>query len=169
MTCLQAILTIMLSLATYHRDSGDTAAERRALYTPVAQAICQATTVRWERAWLIAQANHETHFARFVLEERCEDGPPGERCDWSKKLGAPTSHGPWQSKLRWCRGCRRGATRLARFIAGARYVLGIARLGRAKCDTFEGAFAYQRGAGQCTAKWAPMRVVTMQRILGRMP
>jgi hypothetical protein len=168
-TCIQAILSIMLSFQPAESDKDDNYQARWSLYLPVAQAICSVAQTRLEVAWLLAQSRHETHWARCVLEERCKDCKLGQRCDWSFRDGGPTSTGPWQVKRRWCRLAVIAPTRLDRYRAGAKCALGLARLGRARCDSVEGMFAYQKGAGRCRAPWAERRAKTVEQLLERVP
>ena len=174
MTCIPIILALMLSWPQYHLDRGDSPAARRALYRPVAEAICAVAQTRMERVWLAVQFDAETHGARYVLEGRCADGPKGERCDWcfsrcySGKPG-PTSTGPWQAKRRWCPLAVLAPTLRGRYKAGARCALRTARRGFKKCGAIEGAFAHQLGAGRCHARWAAARARRVEQILARVP
>ena len=174
MHCIPIILALMLSWPQYRLDRGDSPAARRALYRPVAEAICAVGKTRMERAWLAVQSDAETHGARCVLEERCRDCPRGARCDWCYsgcRLGkpGPTSHGPWQAKIRWCPLAVLAPTLRDRYKAGARCALRTARRGFKKCGTIEGAFAHQRGSGRCHARWAAARARRVEAILGKVP
>ena len=169
MTCVPLILALMLSWPQYHLDRGDPAAARRALYRPVAVAICAVGKTRLERAWLAVQFKAETNGARCVLEERCRDCARGARCDWSYQLDQPMSTGPWQVKRRWCRKAVLAPTLLARYKAGARCALRTARLGFRKCKSAEGAFAHQLGSGRCHAPWAATRARRVNAVLGKVP
>lgn len=154
-----AILAALLALAPYHGDRHLSVDERRLLLVPVADAIASTARDDKEAAFLIAQAWHETKFARLVLEGRCDEMPRGQRCDPDRK-GRPQSVGPWQIKGRWCRG--------AGTLEGqAACVMRLARGGRERCRSWHGAFAAQLGAGSCTAPRAAARVETMRKSLYR--
>jgi hypothetical protein len=117
---------------------------------PVAVAIAQAARSREEAALLVAQGWHESRWAAYVLEGRCQDGPPGARCDEGR------ARGPWQV-WHYCR---------ATTTAGeARCVLATARLAVARCGSWDGAFAALAGKGGCAWSGAPRRVETMRAVL----
>ena len=164
MTCVPLILALMLSWPQYHLDRGDPAAARRALYRPVAEAICAVGKTRLERAWLVVQSYHETHWARYVLENRCSEGPPGARCDEGRATG------PWQVHSHCAVAWRRTGhfTRKQR-QAGARCALRVARMGLRRCKTTEGAFAHQRGSGRCHAPWAAARARRVEQMIRKVP
>ncbi|HVU03264.1 MAG TPA: hypothetical protein VHE30_16000 [Polyangiaceae bacterium] len=88
----EAVLAAALTLATYVGDRTDTPEERAALYRPVAEAIAEASRTNAEAAMLVSLAFHETNLARFVIEGRCKDGPPGQRCDGGKARGVFQLH-----------------------------------------------------------------------------
>ncbi len=44
---------------------------------------------------LISKGKHESNFAAYVHEGRCNDGPVGARCD-ADRFGVARAHGPWQ-------------------------------------------------------------------------
>lgn len=157
---IESILAAILSLAPYSFEE-ETAESRVALVTPVAWAIADATCDSTERAFLVAQAWHETKFARYVLEDRCHDGPVGARCD------AGRATGPWQVH-RWCKAAWSG-DKHSRLVGGAKCALGLWRMGNARCKSHHGGFAAQyRIGGSCKdsqQKWA-RRVSTMLRVRG---
>jgi hypothetical protein len=151
------ILTAILTLPVHATDRDLTPEERAELLAPVAAAYAaQARTVE-EAAFLIAQANGESHHAAYVLEGRCEDGPRGAQCDPDRD-GKPRAVGPLQV---WARYCKTADT----LEGQARCVLRYARDGRARCKSWLGAFAAQRGGWECTSAKGPKRVATMQRVL----
>jgi hypothetical protein len=152
-TCAYLVLLALLRLAPWYQDVGDSFQARSELYYPVAVAICAVASNDTERAFLAWQAYQETRLARYVLEERCHDGPPGVRCD------AGLATGPWQMHA-WCTGAWTG-TQQARLEAGARHALRLAR----RCRTPEGWFAAQSGRASCSAPWARQRVPGFWRML----
>jgi hypothetical protein len=87
-----AVLTVALSLSQYVGDRGDSPEQREALYLPVATAIAEVARTNAEAAMLLALAFHESGLARFVIEGRCSDGPPGQRCDGGKARGVFQLH-----------------------------------------------------------------------------
>lgn len=124
-------------------------------------AIVAATRDPSERAFLVTQVWHETRLARYVLWDRCEDGPEWARCD------AGRATGPWQVH-RWCYGAWSG-TEAARYLAGARCALSLWRAGVHRCRGPHGGFAANGGiVGSCETargKWAG-RVRTLERVRG---
>jgi hypothetical protein len=161
MTCVSWILSLMLSLAPSRLDVSESIEQRRVLYTDVAAAICASTENRKARVFLLAQSYAETKWARYVLEDRCQDGPEGERCDEGRATG------PWQIH-RYCRKAwSTQRSRVTRFAAGARCALRGYHAGLHRCRCLEGAFAAQRGRGRCRARWARRRVALMRRLEGR--
>jgi len=145
-TCISIILRAWLALAPWYLDAHESGEQRTELYRPVAVAICAVARTDTERAFLARQTYAETRLARYVLEDRCKDGPPGARCD------AGLATGPWQSH-HWCAGAWTG-TRAERFAAGARCTLRLAKY----CRDPEGWFAAQAGRAQCRAPWARQRL-----------
>lgn len=154
---LAVVLAAILSLAPSRLDRHETIEQRTELVSPVAAAIAAVTDNPEWQAYLVAQADHETKLARYVLEGRCQDGPKGEQCDPDRN-GVPQSVGPWQTKPKYCEGA-------ATLEGQAMCILKIARGGRALCGTWEGAFAAQGGLPVCTTKTSQARVATMQRVL----
>lgn len=164
MSTWPTILAVMLSQPTWHGDMAETPEQRADLLRPVAMAIELATEDQTEQAALISLGWHESRFARYVIEGRCQDGPPGARCDNGR------ARSPWQLWRRSCpyawalaeddpRALERSAACAVRLLRGARW----------RCrDGWRGAFAgYARGAS-CT--WAPAsgRAETMGLVLMRL-
>jgi hypothetical protein len=147
------ILLAWLALPQWHGDVGDSFQERAELYYPVAAAICSVARNDTERTFLAWQAYQETRLARYVLESRCKDGPPGVRCDEGRATG------PWQM-YRWCSAAWTG-TQQARLEAGACCALRLAR----RCRTPEGWFAAQSGGASCSSPWARRRVSGFWKML----
>lgn len=147
MTILHLLLTVI------HLFSGDPKTPER--MTPVARAIQRATTSTEERAFLLAQGEAESHFAAYVLEGRCYDGPKGARCDEGKATG------PWQVHA-WCRAAP------SDFEGQARCVLRAYRAGKYACGgSISGALNALAGL-RCTAKpWTARvnRILELQRML----
>jgi hypothetical protein len=167
MTCPLLILSAWALLPTWYQDRDETPEARDALRLPVAEAICLATKDRRERAFLAAQAYAETHLARYVLDHRCADGPPGAKCD------AGRATGPWQvhRNANECSERAWDATlpTLARFSAGARCALMGWRWGVRRCRSEVGGFSAQAGGiVRCDLAWARRRVALMERIGGRL-
>jgi len=88
----EIVLSAMLSLTPYSGDRGDSTEARMDLYRPVAQNIARVARTPSEAAILVALGFHETGFARFVIEGRCSEGPPGQRCDGGKARGVFQLH-----------------------------------------------------------------------------
>lgn len=128
--------------------------DREALARPVAEAIAAVAETRTEAAFLATQAIYESRLARYVLEDRCHEGPPFARCDGGRATG------PWQVHS-WCVGAFDiDAGRDRRLEAGATCALQLARHGLHRCGDWSGAFAAQ-GQSECGAAWAAEREVRM--------
>lgn len=163
------ILAVMLAQPTWHGDLAETPEQRADLLRPVALAIELATHDTTEQAALIALGYHESGWARYVLEGRCADGPPGARCDHGR------ARSPWQLWRRACpsawelseddpRALERSAACAVRLLRGAR---GRCR-GMHPAGDVAGMFSgYARG-GVCT--WAPAagRARSMASVLVRL-
>jgi hypothetical protein len=154
-TCVALILRTWLALPVWYQDTGLTLDQRADLYRPVAVAVCAVARTDTERAFLARQTYGETRLARYVLEDRCKDGPPGARCD------AGLATGPWQahrvspySRNQHCNEAWTAPTLAERYAAGARCALQLAK----SCRNPEGWFAAQSGRGQCHAEWARRRL-----------
>lgn len=162
--CTAFVLSLLLDLQVWYQDVDNSVETRTRRLEPIAAIICAATSNPREQAFLILQGDHETHYAKYVLEERCSDGPKGARCD----NGLATS--PWQVH-KWCRAAwppRGGASsrgsaptapvgrllnsnhRFQRFLGAARCALQTFRAGLARCGTLEGAFHAQLGIADCS-------------------
>lgn len=160
-----AVLTTLLHLPHFGLDKGDTLAERTALLTPVAEAIEDASRGDEEMAAaLVSLGFHETGFARYVIEGRCEDGPPGARCDADTR-GRARAIGPFQV-WGWCSaawdapaGSREsllgGAKCAVRMLAS-----GSSRCGKLLANQWTAAFAGYRSA-KCQPLDSADRVKTM--------
>jgi hypothetical protein len=86
------------------------------------------------------------------------DGPRGQQCD-PDRHGVPRAHGPFQV---WTQYCRR-----VDLVGEARCVLGQARLGRARCASWEGAFSALKSSHICNWDGAARRVNTMRAVLAK--
>lgn len=169
MSTWPTILAVMLSQPTWHGDMAETPEQRADLLRPVAMAIELATEDQTEQAALISLGWHESRFARYVIEGRCQDGPPGARCDNGR------ARSPWQLWRRSCpsawelaeddpRAMERSAACAARLLRGAR---GRCR-GMHPAGDLAGMFSgYARG-GRCT--WGPAagRAQSMGAVLMRL-
>jgi len=157
MTCIAIVLRTILTLQLWAADASVPIAHRVALYIPVAEAICAvAPDSPAKQAWLMTQTEAETHLAVYVLEDRCETGPPGARCDEGKATG------PWQNHG-WCRAAwDKSATAVERFTAGAKCALYGWREGHPARS-----FQNQKNAGPVEA-WVKRRVVRMNQIHARL-
>jgi hypothetical protein len=160
--CVEWLVAALLALPGWYGDRGDSAGERASLYRPVAVAICAATVDKWERRALAAQAYAETRLARYVLEDRCSDGPVGQRCDGGRATG------PWQvhgfCSAAWAPGKKETRRMLPhkRLVAGARCALRIGALGR--CRWGEAGWFQSQRAVRPPRVWAHKRVVLMERV-----
>jgi hypothetical protein len=130
----------------------------------VAAVVESVTASQQERAVLVALGWHESRFAHYVLEGRCEDGPRGARCD------AGMARGPWQVH-RWCRAAwavEDGTPEALR--AGAACALRAIRTHAARCASeartvLDGAFAGYATGHACAWRGSAARVQTTRRLL----
>jgi hypothetical protein len=158
------VLRVMLKQPQAVRDRADGPEARADLYRPLAHAIASATRNLNLVVALMAQSYYETKWARYVLEGRCKDGPPGERCDWSSVMKAPLARGPWQVH-RWCRAAwdtDDGSPES--YEASAACQLRLLKQHYAACKTWEGAFAGS-WRGSCSSPTAKARAALMQEML----
>lgn len=101
---------------------------------------------------LRVHARFETHFARYVGEGRCEDGPVGSRCDEGR---ARTYFQVWEATCPKAWAEPQGS--LAELEAAAVCAARVLRAGRARCGTSEGMFAAMWGSGRCKLEKAAIR------------
>lgn len=94
----------------------------------------------------------ETHFARYVGEGRCHDGPKGSRCDEGR---ARTYFQVWETTCPKAWAEPQGS--VAELEAAAVCAANILRAGRARCGTPEGMFAAMWGSGRCKLEKAAIR------------
>jgi hypothetical protein len=153
-------LLAMLALAVAWVDRGESPEARRELFRPVAEAIdAEAKTPR-QKAFLIAQGFEDTKFARYVIEDRCLDGPKGQRCDEGR------SHGPFGVSVKYCPS--------KDFRVQAHCALKAAWGGAQRCKDHSLSpphawFVGTAGMGRsCAWPGADRRVATFQRILARL-
>lgn len=161
---VEAVLSAMLSLPEYSGDKGQSPEARRQLYTPVAAVIREVSRSRSEEALLVALAEHESGFARFVIEGRCSEGPPGQRCDGGKARGVFQLHqaacpAAWKHP--------EGSPESMALEAGC--AIRLLRWGGAQCKDhaltpIHGALGVYAGRG-CDWRGSEKRVVTMTKLL----
>jgi hypothetical protein len=151
-SCVAAVLAVMLALPGFAPDRHDSPDARRALYLPTAAVICAASEDPWTQAILIATADDETHWARCVLEDRCPECPCGMRCD----EGLAT--GPFQVRGHCLDAWKPGATRIERERAAARCTIRIYNASLHRCRVPWGGFTGHRGGTPpCDVAWARRR------------
>jgi hypothetical protein len=154
-TFFEIVLAVLLSGPVWKGDVHETPEERRQLFTIPARAIATAAeeTAQPERAAaiLVALFRHESAMgARYVLEGRCMDGPPGMRCDYSDREKRPLAIGPFQVHG-WCRQAwQEKAGSYESTLASARCALHYVSRGLKRClktpyDAWAGSFATYRG------------------------
>lgn len=163
---VEAVLAAMLTLPEYTGDKGQTPESRRQLYAPVATMIHDVSHSRSEEALLVALAEHESGFARFVVEGRCSEGPPGQRCDGGNARGVFQLHAAacpsaWQHP--------EGSPESMALEAAC--AIRLLRWGGSQCQAhaltpIHGALGVYAGRG-CEWAGAEKRVVTMTRLLAK--
>lgn len=148
------IMAVMLGMPPGIGDERATEDERRVFLEPVATAIHQVAEespnpIR-TASILLALGKNETRFARYVIEGRCQDGPPGMRCDWSPRHNRPVARGPFQVHP-WCKDAwSLPEVSVESLAAGARCAVSLVnralkRCLRSKHEAWPGAFAVYRG------------------------
>lgn len=164
MTCPIVLLRILLSLAVWHQDADLSREARSALYAPVVETICRVGRTPQEQAWLATQAYSETTLAKYVIEGRCADGPPGIRCDEGRATTEWQAHGH-------CTAAWTAPTLEERREAGAQCAIRTARHGLTVCGLL-GSFGFQTGRPLCSGRWiernAVPRVQLYKWILSKM-
>jgi hypothetical protein len=163
---VEAILGAMMALPTWYQDAAEPPEERRALLYLVAESIAEAAgDDRQIAAALIAVGYHESRFARYVVEGRCMDGPPGARCDNGRARGVFQL---WQ--VACSSAYQHPAGSLASMRAEARCAANLWRGARGRCrdrhpagDDAGAMSGYGRGS-VCT--WGPgaARAATMRAV-----
>lgn len=164
---VELVLAALCALRPYP-DQG-TADERRALLHPVAEAIVAATGGQLQpTAAMVALGYHESAFARYVLEGRCGDGPPGARCDSDRK-GRPQARGPWQVHD-WCPAWKLPEGSPESLAAEAHCAERMMRRSWELCGrTWLGAFSgYATATRVCSWPRARVRVATMALVERRL-
>lgn len=159
-----AIVNVMMAQPAWSGDAWMGESARRQLYEPVAQAIADASTDSADIAVLITLGWHEgAQFARYVIEGRCNDGPPGARCDDGM------ARTPWQV-WHWCKAAWDAPDgSRASLAAGAKCALQMLSWGRSACEAkgvqagWLSAFAGYRSRA-CDVLDAPKRLITMRKV-----
>lgn len=157
-----AVLAAMLAGPHYHADRGDSPEVRAELYRPVAQVIAEVSPDIETAAALIAHGEHETHWARYVIEARCSEGPAGSRCDPDRD-GVARARGPFQAwKVACPKAWEHNEGSLASLREEARCVSRLLRWGHYRCgQSWLGAFSSTRGLRDCSWAGASARARTM--------
>lgn len=146
------IVSVLMAFPSWKYDAADTKQERLELITPTAEAIYAVAIERGDpygdAATMITLVQSETGLARFILEGRCKDGPPGIRCDWDKRTGRPRARGPFQV-WDWCKAAwRLPASSVAGIAAGGRCALDLVHRSFKDCGHTKWAGAFSRYRGQ---------------------
>lgn len=161
----QFVLRIMLMLRIWHGDAGESQEHRIERLEGTAKAIAHYAHTYEELAFMLTQAEAESHLASYVLEGRCLDGPKEARCDPDKKTGIPRASGPWQVWLKYCKGALsfpEGSNE--RIDATASCIAGKMRFGLKMCGSWAGAFASLKGP-YCGWSEGQVREQRMRQIL----
>jgi hypothetical protein len=154
------VLSAMLSLPQYVGDRGESLEQRTALYLPIAESIARVAKNDRQAALLIAQAHEDSKFARYVIEGRCSEGPPGVRCDEGR------SYGVYQVSVRYCPDRDLdGQARCALKAAGG----GVERCHGRGVTPIHSLFVGLAGGGRsCTWEGADQRVRTYRKVLAEL-
>lgn len=161
------VLAAMLGQPVWYEDAAETPEARADLLRPVAMAVTLATEDPTEQAALVSLGWHESRWARFVIEGRCEDGPSGARCDSGR------ARSPWQvHSYGLCREAWRyteddprtlelAAQCSVRLLRGAKSRCA----GRHPAGDWAGAFSQYGTGARCTRAKSAERVATMQTVM----
>jgi hypothetical protein len=150
-----AITAVILSLPHYWADADEPKDERVMRSQYAADVIVEvAGDNRDMIAALIALGWHESRWSRYVYEDRCQDGKPGEQCDEGR------AKSPWQMHKDACPGYWKSGL----LSDGARCAHALLRYGRAVCGNWAGAFAVYAGQ-RCSWSGGIEREATRQRML----
>lgn len=123
-------------------ESGKDRANRMAHVT---NAILFVTKQQDEQAALVATAHSETLLARRIGEDRCEQGPPGQRCD-PDKHGKAQARGYWQLHRSACPEAWAMEPSSRRLRVEAACALRALRLARKRCGDWPSAIAGYTGS-----------------------
>lgn len=160
-----AVLITLLHLPVYDGDKAETIEARTELLTPVAEVIAEVSGEDEEMAAALeAIAWSETKLARYVIEGRCEDGPPDARCD-PDKHGIAHARGAWQVQG-WCAAAwNNPAASRASLVGGAKCAVRMLTFASSHCGKDGGNQWVAAFAGYRSAKCQPLdsadRVKTM--------
>lgn len=158
------VLVAMLELPHYVADRHEPESVRAELLRPYAEEVSFQARTPEEAARVIAAGQHESGFARYVLEGRCAEGPPGQRCDDGKARGFAQLH------LAACRDAHAQPVNTRLSIAlEVRCVFRQLRAAEQRCagralTPLHGAFAGYAGR-PCNWRGADARVKTARRVL----
>lgn len=163
------VLAAMMGQPAWYEDASETPEQRADLLRPVAMAITLATEDPTEQAALVALGWHESRWARYVVEGRCQDGPRGARCDNGR------ARSPWQV---WAVACP-SAHRLPEshpvvVERAAACAVRLLRGGRSRCrglhpaGDWAGAFVAYGGGASCTRRSGADRAATMRSVMLRL-
>lgn len=143
-----AALAAMTAQAPFFLDREETELERARRLQPVAYAQEQACLAIWPQEprscvrGLLLIGERETHWARYVGEGRCKDGPVGMRCD-PDRFGNPRARTYWQL---WPAAC----PKLKHTVPGSEAELMLG----ARCAAAQLRTAYARCSSNPHGRWA---------------
>lgn len=154
--------TILATLLKLHLWSPDVTqenpAERAERLQVASVAIAAAASSRDETAFLLAEGEAETRFAKYVGEDRCQDGPAGVRCDHG------TARGYWQAHRAACPALFELPDGDERAVAvAAQCSIALFRYARFACSAPEGVFNLPAGR-RCSDPWGRARLKRMAEI-----
>lgn len=81
---------VLVRLGAHYTDKSQTPENIETTRRKLSSAVDAATSRKRERAILLGLGWHESRFAAYVVEYRCQDGPKDSQCDKGKATG------PWQ-------------------------------------------------------------------------
>lgn len=157
-------LAVLRGFPVHFTDRDESPEKRDARLAEVASAIDAVTENPVERAALLTLARHESGLASYVHENRCAEGPRGDKeCDRGNSKGIfqlkPNANHP---------------TIPDSTLEQADIALRLWRGGRASCarvvhDDLAAAFNFYGTGGSCApSKWSKARADMTRRIAGRL-
>lgn len=160
----EIVLAILLSLTPYKLDN-ETPTERKARLTVVADAIAKASKTPNDAAMLLALGWHESKFAEYVGNDRCE--AVKWACDAGKARGYWQSHKLTCPKY-WALPKRHPEATQAAAQCAVRRLRGFGvTCSRRGHDAASGSFAGWAGRG-CKWSGSAERVTTFRRMQRKM-
>jgi hypothetical protein len=191
MTLTEAIFLVLWAWPRHVTDVNEPEDLRRVRLRHTAEAVSDATaratcvgpwaTVDCKRIWkrsrselaaaILAVGKHESHFAEYVGDGRCQDGPVGMQCDKDHRTGEFRARSYWQLHQSACPKLweqEPGSVGELRVAASctARLLAGFAASSEADCSDTSWSTVFNRyGGRRCSWTGGVKRAATMRLVL----